>query len=631
MGNSPKETLIIWIDEKVDDKSKHQNKLKEYENIKLKIYDEINDGFKFLKDIKFQKTIIILSKDFYPDFLKEIKKYLDDLFILPKIIIFTENAKEYLEENKDNKSLFLNDPFYNIGGVVDNINDLKKFVKSSINKFNPEFIENKDERIKNEELNYQLIKHKNELILPIYYVNYLVDAKEEEIKTFNQKIFKENKDVTPIEFLFSQLSEVGNIPLNIITKFLLRAYSTHLSFIQKMNEELLKGNYNEYLPIIQLFYRAADKCILDPENSKLYKGIFVERSKWEALLNNINENNELPQAILYGSSFFSFYKKENLVESFKEKYENIQGEDKIFLFLILEPTRNYMFVKNNTIIKKELSYFDDDYEILFFPFSCFEIKTIEKKNNKEYKIILNYLDKYTDLFCHEETRSFKDVPENEFSKLIFNSNIIIKSIEKPNWFNDLSKIGEFNKLSKTNLTLNNIPSNVLQNFQNQNSPIFNMNNSSNQIENSNQDIKYQNVLNNNINNYYQNYNNIYHQYPSNHNINYYNKQNQPKKINNNNNQQIFRFVKGNYNIFLTELVKEECINAINQDIYTNFGELEKIIRNKLYESTQENWSVTIINNNNYNILGSLGSNSLSIFQYSDSSINFYIIIDKIIQ
>ena len=102
-----------------------------------------------------------------------------------------------------------------------------------------------------------------------------------------------------------------------------------------------------------------------------------------------------------------------------------------------------MFVKNNTIIKKELSYFEDDYEILFFPFSCFEIKTIEKKNNKEYKIILNYLDKYTDLFCHEETRSFKDVPENEFSKLIFNSNIIIKSIEKPNWFNDLSKIGEF--------------------------------------------------------------------------------------------------------------------------------------------------------------------------------------------
>ena len=247
MGNSPKETLIIWIDEKVDDKSEHQNKLKEYENIKLKTYDEINDGFKFLKDIKFQKTIIILSKDFYPDFLKEIKKYLDDLFILPKIIIFTENAKEYLEENKDNKSLFLNDPFYNIGGVVDNINDLKKFVKSSINKFNPEFIENKDERIKNEELNYQLIKNKNELILPIYYVNYLVDAKEEEIKTFNQKIFKENKDVTPIEFLFSQLSEVGNIPLNIISKFLLRAYSTHLSFNQKMNEELLKGNYNEYL------------------------------------------------------------------------------------------------------------------------------------------------------------------------------------------------------------------------------------------------------------------------------------------------------------------------------------------------------------------------------------------------
>ena len=93
-----------------------------------------------------------------------------------------------------------------------------------------------------------------------------------------------------------------------------------------------------------------------------------------------------------------------------------------------------MFVKNNTIIKKELSYFEDDKEILFFPFSCFEIKSIKKNNEKEYTITLNYLDKYTDLFNHEETRTFRDVPENEFSKLIFDSNIIFQSIIKLSFY-----------------------------------------------------------------------------------------------------------------------------------------------------------------------------------------------------
>ena len=58
MGNSQDETLIIWIDEKVDDKKEYKKKLKDYENIKLKTYDEINDGIKYLKDIKYQKTII---------------------------------------------------------------------------------------------------------------------------------------------------------------------------------------------------------------------------------------------------------------------------------------------------------------------------------------------------------------------------------------------------------------------------------------------------------------------------------------------------------------------------------------------------------------------------------------------
>ena len=57
--------------------------------------------------------------------------------------------------------------------------------------------------------------------------------------------------------------------------------------------------------------------------------------------------------------------------------------------MILEKPENNRFVKNNAIIGEEISYFEDNNEILFFPFSCFEIKKVKRNNDKEYTIILN--------------------------------------------------------------------------------------------------------------------------------------------------------------------------------------------------------------------------------------------------
>ena len=191
-------------------------------------------------------------------------------------------------------------------------------------------------------------------------------------------------------------------------------------------------------------------------------------------------------------------------------------------------------------------------------------------------------------------------------------------------------LNESNILSKTGLSLNNIPTDVLQNIQNQNSSASNINRMSNINQNNvGQNIPYNNdnYINNNDYNRY----NINQQNPFIQNNDYYNMQNnQNKYINNNINncQQGFRFLRGTDNIFLTELVKEECKSAINQGIYTDLGGLQNIIRNKLYQSTNDNWFVTIMNDNNFNIPENFVNNSLSIFQYSDSLNNFYIIIYK---
>ena len=111
----------------------------------------------------------------------------------------------------------------------------------------------------------------------------------------------------------------------------------------------------------------------------------------------------------------------------KEKY--INKRKTIFIKLILEKNNDLIFVKNSININKELSYFEKDDEVLFFPFSCFEIKKKEEIiKDKEYKINLNYLDEYKTLFQREQNINLEDLRENKYSKFVFNSGIIDKDL-----------------------------------------------------------------------------------------------------------------------------------------------------------------------------------------------------------
>ena len=457
MGSSQSNKIyIIWIDANVNDKPSKElrDELNKYKELEVKTFTEVKSGIYFLKDkeISYKRTIVITSGRLYPEFYKALQDCIKELYVFPKIIIYTSDASKYRLGNKSyNPPSPLDDPIYNIGGVVSEKNDLKKFIETSLD----HFIGNYYETIKKENLKFQIISEKNELILPMYYADKISVVSPERIKKFVEYLTKEYKNTKILDSLFSQLPITEKIPIQLLVKFWLRAYSTHLMTIKnpedKIDPALNEKNLNDHLPIAQLLYQSVEAGTLNSGSGrKLYKGIFPSKTEWEKIKNEYDkkQKGEIPKATIYGTTFFSFYKDEETVERFKQY--NLERH-KIYLKLVLEGTTNHNFVKNNAIITKELAYFDSQYddEVLFFPFSCFEISKIEHEGGNEFTLTLNYLDNYISLFEDEKSKSFKNVVKNDYSELVMNSGLL-NVVDLPDWFsivNVVKKIDDENLLN----------------------------------------------------------------------------------------------------------------------------------------------------------------------------------------
>ena len=584
MGTDINKTLIIWIDKNVNatkDNKLYQEKIRKFDNIIFECYESITEAFKYFKTVEsFRKTIIITSGRLYEEFLKEFKACQSELKFIPKIVIFTGDSRVFISRTKD--SLPLNHLFYNIGGVKDDINDLIKFIGASLNKYNGKFEPKKDSYLRNETLNFIKITDEKELILPVYYANYLKTPTEEQIKKFNQNMLAQYINEPPISFLFSQLTEVEDIPPKLLSKFWLRAYSACNCFNTDMNEKLLRGEYNEYLPMIEKLYDGVSNGKIDSDFSELYKGFFIENreeyEKWKIIIEEFNRNrNARPHYILYRPSFCSFYNDKKKLDELKNKFEAEISRYTYFISLILETPSNFRFVKNQTIINKEISYFDSDSEVLFFPFSCFEIKKVKQEKENFYKITLNYLENHTDLFQPNEKITFENVPENDFSKMVFNSDIIDANLIKmPSWFGGNN--GNGNNANNNNQNYNNIYSDNNQNTNQQ-----------------------QPIINNNLQN-----------------IN-------PGYIPNQFNFVVEKIIN---DFSLLSSVKNLCLTSICQSSYENYDQLRDIIQNNLMQLFSCNWWVQVgVKKLSY--FGSVNSDLVMIFHYINSNLDFYVHVAKL--
>ena len=98
--------------------------------MKIKVFENIKEAINYIKEIKFESTKIIISGELYSEFLNSLKEVIRDIFVAPKIIVFTNNKKKFYMLNKDyhNKENI----FYTYGGVVTTFQEITKFLIDEI-------------------------------------------------------------------------------------------------------------------------------------------------------------------------------------------------------------------------------------------------------------------------------------------------------------------------------------------------------------------------------------------------------------------------------------------------------------------------------------------------------------------
>ena len=393
---------MIWIDSNIHNE-KNTNYIKEIQStfiMNIKLFTNVKEAINYIKEIRFKSTKVIISGNnlkIYNDFIDIFKKNIKDIMVAPKIILFMSNQeKKNINFNKEYlKKEFI---FFTFGGIVTTIQEIKKFLNNEIapKKLNKQFeidffkkVSNKLNLSKSEKNEYifEIIDKKEKLLLPIDIKLSMESISTEEMENYTTFLYNiYSKDNYYIKQFLGQIESMQNIPLEILSKYYARFYTSNCSFYYDMNEDLKCNKFENYLTYIKVLYEGVKlKSLASDNSSRLYRASKISIDEI-----NLMKKESLPTSIVYSRSFLSFSRKKEVAIQFLRK---IQIKDNLCKALfILEKNDNKDSNLANNCVMDEISFYPDEGEILFFPFSFFEIreiKLIESSEEKYFVIILS--------------------------------------------------------------------------------------------------------------------------------------------------------------------------------------------------------------------------------------------------
>ena len=403
-----------------DTKNNVYNYRKKLSDLKKDVqeFTNLDDAFDAIKEIRFIETIIIVSGSFLLDFIKKFKKNLKQIYIIPKIIVFTGRTRKFEAE-------VLQDKFYS--GVIVTLYSKLKSIITYYKEKNKKLI-TRTMQLTNNQYTANIpifipLKTKDDLKLPKYYQD-LVDMFETKNNpNFIVQMFNNYKNDPKYNYILNQMvlfyeiqdtHTIPNIPIELLSKYYARLYSIDGDFYKKMNDELLTINYTSnntiYQPFIKTMYEGINKDIFKTFlGSKLYGSIMLSASEINELFsykdNFLKDSKglikDLPNPVIISKSFISFHKDINEAK----KHFNFGRNT----FMILNTSNKEVFDLKTHADIEEFSINPQERVVLFFPFSAFGIVDFIFNHVKNlYTIELLYYGKLNKKFKAIEEQNGRD-------------------------------------------------------------------------------------------------------------------------------------------------------------------------------------------------------------------------------
>ena len=407
---------LFWIDANSNNKENNIYKLylkENYDKYIVTAFESVEQSIEKILELSFEELFVIVSGRFYKDFINQIMNNLPKIKVVPKIIIFTGDKNNFLEYHNDlHMKNILNSSFYNLGGIQTDFINVFGFLSDDSWRIRPKLPDKNPEIEETEEFTFECIDSLEALMLPRFFRTLIKINKDDNFDELNQYLYNKYLKSEEIEELLSQIEGIPSIPFEILCKYYARLYTYESGFYNEINQKLRKESMSDSKHPIQKFVLSYVKllyeglrlnCFSSECAKKLYRFSFMsktEKSKLEDYLKKKKEG--LPAAICFSKSFLSFSENREVAEVFL-KARSIEIDDNDELLKII-----FILQKNDKIVNESLrtyiNLFDiakiqGEREILFLPFSAFEIQSIEAKKENGvdfYEIKLDYLDKYTD-------------------------------------------------------------------------------------------------------------------------------------------------------------------------------------------------------------------------------------------
>ena len=419
MGNAPtiydyeltefKNSTLLWLDSNVNnsENKEYQNLIKKISKIKFYVFTKINDCIQKLITIKYEKTFVLVSGSLSSKFFAEIEKIENSLEVIPTIMIFTSNSFYVIKQN----ILFHKCNLFNVNLIFESFIPIKEVLKGI--SYIPKKIKPINYCNIRNSFSFEHISSSNQLILPLYFLDFLNIPNRREIFDFNSFLFDQYNNVPKMNELIDQLLIYIPIPNEILIKYYLKILLICPHFLEEMNFCLEQQFCFDYDIFMKVLYIGLKNNKIKSYKQRLYKGTTIKNEQLNYIANSLNYRNaNLPSWICYNKSFLYLSKNGN--DEISNMFKNQVFFNEEYVLFEIESSGEFIF---NIDI--------DETKALLFPFSSFEITRISTISipgkPKCILISLSYLGKYKNMIYNTEL-----IPETNFTQDILKTDLLDK-------------------------------------------------------------------------------------------------------------------------------------------------------------------------------------------------------------